>query len=76
VLFFFFSSRGRHTRSGRGTGVQDVSSSDLSPEGGQILQKTMHRLAERVCECECGCEGKGLGMWGDQEGIMGRGGVV
>jgi len=48
----------------------------LSPEEEQILQKTMHRLAERVCECECGCEGKGLGMWGDQEGIMGRGGVV
>ena len=54
----------------------EVGTDVLSPEEEQILQKTMHRLAERVCECECGCEGKGLGMWGDQEGIMGMGGVV
>ena len=45
----------------------EVGMDDLSPEEEQILQKTMHRLAERVCwvcglcVCVCVCGGGGGG---------------
>jgi len=34
----------------------------LSPEEEQILQKTMHRLAERVRGCVEECEGDGVNV--------------
>ena len=36
----------------------------LSPEEDEILQKTMHRLTERVCECGCGWDGVWVGVCG------------
>ena len=44
----------------------------LSPEEEQILQKTMHRLAERVCECVgvgwIVCGGRDVGRSGGHKG--------
>ena len=42
----------------------EVGMDDLSPEEEQILQKTMHRLAERVCMCVCVFGGGGGGGGG------------
>ena len=50
----------------------EVGMDDLSPEEEQILQKTMHRLAERVCMCVCVFGGGGGGGGGTMHRLAAR----